>query len=83
MWQEKEVIISRLTKHYNGNCRNTFDPHREPVAVGADTWRCQYCGHRHDPRVYPKVRNQTTASGGGGEPVTVNINIDEDGLNVE
>ena len=59
-----------------------FDPHRDPAAVGADTWRCQYCGRRHDPRDYPEVRDQATASGGGGEHVTVNINIDEDGLNV-
>ena len=67
----------------NEDCLNRFDPHRETRAVGADTWRCKYCGHRHDPRDYPEVRDQATASGGGGgEHVTVNINIDEDGLNV-
>ena len=66
----------------NDDCRKRFDPHRETPAVGASAWRCRYCGRSHDPRDYPEVRDQATASGGGGEHVTVNINIDEDGLNV-
>ena len=61
-------------------CDSRFDPYREPVALGANTWRCQFCGHKHHPDDYPEVRDQTSPSGGGG--VTIEINVDEDGVNV-
>ena len=64
------------------DCRNRFDPHRDPAAVGTDTWHWAFCGRSHDPRDSPEVLDQTSASDGVGEHVTVNIKIDEDGLNV-
>lgn len=61
-------------------CENRIDPFREPAAVGANTWRCRYCGEKHHPDDYPEVRDQTSSSSGGG--VTIEINVDEDGVNV-
>jgi tRNA(Ile2) C34 agmatinyltransferase TiaS len=29
-------------------CEEPFDPHREPVTKGADTFRCPGCGKSHD-----------------------------------
>ena len=69
----------------NDDCQKRFDPHRTPEAVGASAWRCRFCGRSHDPRDYPEVRNQASASSGGAEAghMTLDININTDGVTGE
>lgn len=54
------------------SCGTTFDTERDPPAVGADTWRCRSCGHKHDRADYPAAGQQTLAA--GDEPVTIEVN---------